>query len=399
MRVKKGTVLGGALLITGSCVGAGMLAIPIVTGIAGFFPTLVMFFVAWGFMTTTALLVVEVSGWFDREVNFMSMVGYTMGQVGKVLCAILYLFLFYALLVAYMSASGNHSALMAGHLLGWNVPDWVGTLFFVTLFGWMIYLGTKAVDVMNRYLMIGKISFYILFVVLAVSAAKMENLSFENYSYLLVSLPVLIVSFGFHNVIPSLMHYMDGDRKKVRKTILCGSTFTLCIYLVWNALCIGVLNQHQIGQAYAQDMDAAQAISQVLTLKMLPISAQGLAFFAILTSFLIQGLTISHFFRDGLNLKGKKWATLFTTLLALVPPLIFSLIYPQLFFKALGFAGGICAVVLFGLFPVIMVYRGRYLMQHHLKDKVYGGKVVLSGIFIFALFIFGYQSYVMLSGA
>ncbi len=37
-----------------------------------------------------------------------------------------------------------------------------------------------------------------------------------------------------------------------------------------------------------------------------------------------------------------------------------SVIYPQLFFKALNFAGGICAVILFGLLPVAMVWIGRY---------------------------------------
>lgn len=35
---KKGpSVLGGALLVTGSCVGAGMLGLPIMTGLVGFF--------------------------------------------------------------------------------------------------------------------------------------------------------------------------------------------------------------------------------------------------------------------------------------------------------------------------------------------------------------------------
>ena len=39
---KKGSVIGGMLLITGSCVGAGMLGLPIVTGLVGFFPSLIL---------------------------------------------------------------------------------------------------------------------------------------------------------------------------------------------------------------------------------------------------------------------------------------------------------------------------------------------------------------------
>jgi tyrosine-specific transport protein len=41
---KPGSIFGGVLLIAGSCIGAGMLGLPIITGIAGFFPSLLMFF-------------------------------------------------------------------------------------------------------------------------------------------------------------------------------------------------------------------------------------------------------------------------------------------------------------------------------------------------------------------
>ena len=69
MSESKGSVLGGMLLIAGSCIGAGMLGLPIVTGISGFLPSLALFFCGWLFMTATALLLVEVNGWFSRQVN------------------------------------------------------------------------------------------------------------------------------------------------------------------------------------------------------------------------------------------------------------------------------------------------------------------------------------------
>ena len=74
-------------------------------------------------------------------------------------------------------------------------------------------------------------------------------------------------------------------------------------------------------------------------------------------------------------------------MLALLPPLILSLIYPQLFFKALNFAGGICAVILFGLLPVFMVWRGRYFLPPRPTYQMKGGKPALVLIFAFALFI------------
>ena len=94
MTKKPGSLLGGILLITGSCVGAGMLGLPIITGLAGFGPSLLMFVTVWLFMTATALLLVEANGWFTRKVNFMSIVEHSLGRGGKILCLLTCLFLF-----------------------------------------------------------------------------------------------------------------------------------------------------------------------------------------------------------------------------------------------------------------------------------------------------------------
>lgn len=67
MSHKTGSLLGGTLLITGSCVGAGMLGLPILTGLSGFAPSLVMFVLVWLFMTITGLLLVEANGWFSKK--------------------------------------------------------------------------------------------------------------------------------------------------------------------------------------------------------------------------------------------------------------------------------------------------------------------------------------------
>jgi tyrosine-specific transport protein len=119
--------------------------------------------------------------------------------------------------------------------------------------------------------------------------------------------------------------------------------------------------------------------------------AQILAFFAILTSFLAQTLSIVHFLSDGLKIPHKDKENIWICLTTLIPPLIFATLYPTIFYKALNFAGGICAVILFGLFPVLMIWRGRYKMHMTSNYTVYGGKKLLILIFAIALSIFIYQ--------
>ena len=389
----KDRVLGGMLLICGSCIGAGMLGLPIITGFAGFYPTLFMFFVAWLFMTTTGLLLVEVYGYFNKPVNLLTMVNHSLGKVGKVLAWVLYLFLFYALLVAYMVLSGNHFAHFFQSILGIHLTDWMGSATFTVIFGGLIYMGTRSVDWLNRGLMFVKIIAFIGLIALGMWHVSSQNLSFSRPSYTIMALPFLVISFGFHNMIPSLSTYLKGDIKKIKKALIGGSLLTLIIYLVWEVLALGIIPYGEIVSSFNADNDAAQAIQNVLQQPVIGTFAGLLAFFAILTSFLAQGLSLAHFWGDGLRGKTKQdlqeTENFWYCGLALLPPLGFSVLFPNIFFAAIDFAGGICAVVLFGVLPALMVWIGR--KKQSARYQVWGGKCLLVAVLLIASFILFYQ--------
>lgn len=390
MSKTSGSVFGGMLLIVGSCIGAGMLGLPMMTGISGFLPSLCMFFVAWAFMTTSALLIVEVNGWFSHEINLLTMVDKTLGKVGKSICWTTYLFLFYALLVAYISGIGNLSASFCQKIFHLALPAWCASLFFVLLFGWIIYLGTRRVDLCNRGLMFGKIAVFLLLVFIGTSYIQPVLLTEINAQYVLLSLPLLIISFGFHNMIPSLVCYLKGDMKRVKRTIIGGSLIAFAIYLIWEILVLGIVPIGGLNGLVAnlkQDREASQALAAMVASPWISILAQVLAFFAILTSFIAQSLSLVHFLADGLRIPYKKKENGWLCMLALLPPMILSIIYPQLFFKALNFAGGVCTVILFGVIPVGMVWVGRYRRVAPSTYEVPGGRLTLAVVFLFSLFV------------
>lgn len=391
---KSGSVVGGMLLVTGCCVGAGMLGLPIVTGLSGFFPFLIVFIAAWLFMTFTGLLLVEVNGWFSKQVNLLSMAGHTLGRLGKGLCWVLYLSLFYAVLVAYIAGSGSLFSSFCNSLFSLSFPAWAGALFFVLLFGWFIFLGTRPVDLWNRLLMIGKIFAFVFVIGLGVKYLQPSLLLRANVSYAPFALPILVIAFGFQNIIPSLSGYMKGDVKKVRLSILGGSLLAMTIYLLWVLISLSIIpmdGKWGIIESYRNGHEASQAIAGIVGSSSLGVFAQFLGFFAILTSFLAQALALVHFLADGFNIKSEKKENVWLCLLALAPPLVLSVLYPNLFFKALNFAGGICAVILFGLMPVAMVWLGRYKKQIEAPYRVKGGKPLLVTLFLFACFIIFFQ--------
>lgn len=386
-RSAAGSVIGGMLLVAGSCIGAGMLALPILTGLAGFFPSLSMLLLSWAFMTFTGLLLVEVNGWFKGQVNLVSMSQEALGQKGRLTAWLSYLFLFYSLLVAYTAASGSVFSAILDALFAISIPPAAASIFFTALFGTIVYLGTRPVDLFNRVLMVGLIITYLGMIGLGITRVDPQLLLFSAPKYTLLSLPVLVVSFGFQNMIPSLTAYMKGDLKRVRITILGGGLITLAIYLVWSILVLGVVEPNTIQDSYQRGEEATIALRNVLGSSSISHFAQGFAFFAIITSFLAQGLTLTHFLADGFKLIPTRKNLWWLCSLALIPPLIFALFYPQIFFKALSFAGGICAMVLFGILPTSMAWIGRYQRKHSSHYHVSGGKTSLIAGMLFSLFV------------
>ena len=66
--------IGAVLLIAGTTIGAGMLALPVMTSFVGFLPSIVIFVVCWMFMLATAYFFLDVNFAVEGEVNLISMI-------------------------------------------------------------------------------------------------------------------------------------------------------------------------------------------------------------------------------------------------------------------------------------------------------------------------------------
>lgn len=387
--LSSGNLVGGMLLISSSCIGAGMLALPILTGLAGFFPSLAMLFIAWIFMTFTGLLLVEASGWFRGQTNLLSMAQKSLGPSWRFIGWLTYLFLFYSLLAAYISASGSVFSTILENLFHIHFSSRIVSLFFTLIFGWVIYLGTRPVDLLNRVLMGGLIFAYAIVIILGISQIHPAFLLQGSPKYLLSSLPVLIISFGFQNLIPSLVAYTRGDLKRVRLMILGGSAITFLVYLAWVLFVLGVVPYTEIFASYQRGEEATIVLGKILGTTIITVFAQVFALVTFCHSFLPQGLTLTHFLTDGFQLTATRINSRWMVFLALIPPLIFALSDPQIFFEALNFAGGICAMILFGVLPTLMIWVGRYRKKISSHYQVKGGKPPLVLAFCFSIFIMG----------
>lgn len=353
-----------------------------------------MFLLSWAFMTTTALLLLEVNLWFSHEVSMISMAEHTLGFFGKLVSWLCFIFLFYALGVAYISGSGELVAAAFQETAGLVIPPWIGSLAVSLIFGVFVYLGTLAVDLFNRLLMVGLVGSYVLLVGLGWPHVDSANLQYQDWSSAPLVLPVMIISFGFHNMIPSLSVYLQKDVRRLRLAILCGSCLALIVYLIWEWLILGLVPLDGEG-GFLHVVDEGNMATEVLknaagSLWVVD-AAQYFAIFAILTSFLGNSLSFVDFLADGLKVKKDALGKLWLCLLVIVPPFLLALAYPRIFLLALNSAGTFGAVVLFGILPALMVWKGRYSQKLGKQPLVAGGKAVLIAVIAIAVWMISTQ--------
>lgn len=384
MLSQKQHLVGATLLIAGCCIGGGMLGLPLATALAGFLPSSLLLLFAWLFMMSGGLLLAEVYLYFKDDIGLRTMARRTLGPLSAKIAWILFLFLFYTLLIAYVSALGT--LLGDFSLTYWNYapPRWFPTTLITALIGVFLYFGTEKCDLINRAMMIGLIVSFFLLISLAFPHIERENLAFSDWTESLFILPTFIVSFGFHNLIPDVGAYLKHNVKKIRLAIFLGSFIPFILYFVWQWCMLGIIPIEGEG-GYREALEygslAPQMLRQAVGYSLVSEATNSFALFAILTSFLAVALSITDFWVDGLKLSKKRPLTnLFICFITLVPPLLIGLTDPTLFLFGLKHAGGVGAVALYCLLPALMAWRGRYTLQLSKERSLPGGKVTLAGM-------------------
>jgi tyrosine-specific transport protein len=322
---------GGILLVAGCCIGAGMLGLPVMSARTGFYPTLVMFFASWLFMLTTGLLLLEVNLWFEGNVSIVTMADKTLGTWGKCVAWFGFLFIFYALFVAYISGIGQLTSEFIFQLSGHEVSPRLGSTLITCFFGWSIFSGTRTVDWVNRFLVAGLVVCYFMLIGFGLPHIQKEYLQHRDWSFAWMVVPTMIISFGFHNMVPSLTTYFHGNLKRLVTAIVVGSFIPLGIYLLWESLILGLIPPGIQASALNNQEMATQALTDAVGQTLVSNLAEYFAFFAITSSFITIALSFFDFLADGLQVKKNTKGKIVLSLLVVVPPFIFSFVYPKLF--------------------------------------------------------------------
>ena len=109
--------------------------------------------------------------------------------------------------------------------LGFNTSPYLLATVLTALVGLFLFLGREATDGMNRILMVGLVLAYVLLVALSWSDISKENLAYTDWNKALFIMPVFIVSFGYHNLVPTISGYLNRDKKRFAWALSSGHSF------------------------------------------------------------------------------------------------------------------------------------------------------------------------------
>jgi len=354
-------------------------------------------FICWAAMTFGAFLVLEVNFYLDSGTNMISMAKKTLGSPGALVTWVSYLFLLLALLSAYISGGADllGSSLSKLHI---NLKPWQSSLIFTTVFGAVVYSGIRQVDWLNRLLMFGKLGAFFVLIILITPKVDLSHFRGGDYRYALGTTMILLTSFGFAIIVPSLRQYFNDDLQRLRQAILIGSVIPLVCYIAWDAVIMGALpNGGDTGLASLMHSEHTTSdLAKLLENTIQQSTTSSLFDFFIsismLTAFLGVSLCLFSFLSDGLGLQASGKQGLLLCALTFGPSLALVLYYPGAYIHALSYAG-IFVVILLLLLPALMALAGR--KRNMGSYHVTGGKGALYLTVAFSVIALGNALYRM----
>ncbi len=338
----KNRILGATFLISGTTIGAGMLALPMTSASLGFWKGTSLLIGMWIYMLFSAGVMVEISQGQGRSIAAIA--EEKLGIWGKRVAALSLLGLFWALLSAYIAGG---SSILHQEV---NFPLPMLSILFTLALGIFVLACTQAVDYANRFLFIIKIVVFLIMVAGLYPFIRAENfICSESVSFLpwYAAIPIFFTSFGFHGSIPSLISYLDGDKRSIYISLIAGSFIPLIVYICWLGITIGSLGSQLTG---SEDVGLfIGKLTEITQHPFLNILINAFTFLGIATSFLGVALGlfdyISEWFREKESFKTRLQAAFLTFSF----PLVFALFYPKGFIFVLGFAAiflSVLAIVL-----------------------------------------------------
>ncbi|EGA69028.1 putative tyrosine-specific transport protein [Vibrio sinaloensis DSM 21326] len=379
-------LFGSALILAGTALGAGMLAIPMVLAQFGFIISSLLMLVIFIGTTYSALLLAEACS-KTKDSNSMSSVALmTLGKNGQRIINALFYLLLICMAIAYLLGIGDIiSRLLAN--VGVEISAISSYSLFSLLVGLIVVAGKAYVDKLNRglfFIMVGTLFIVIVSLMSNIHLDFITQESDYSVNTIVKYSAIIFTSFASMVVIPSLVDYNRGaSQGEIRNMILLGSLIPLICYITWLFAIIGNLGTDAIARLHSISELINAFSDQQSDLKLIVAVFSSLA---LITSFLGVSMALYDQNKDALSSNKAN-----TYVLTFVLPLALAALFSNQFVSMLDYAGMVLVfLAVWG--PILMVRKVRQpdfpLPNLETTYTAGGGTAALSSAFLFGALIF-----------
>lgn len=369
---------GAIMLVAGTCIGSGMIALPMVLAKLGLVLSIVLMLVIWFVMYYTSLVNLELNLQAGRGLSLGSLGRIYSGWGAKVIGTISLKLLSYALLAVFIY--GGASILKELMAANWGVTrfSFDGIALTITLATFaMLLLPLRWIDYANRLLFFALLVIVGVLIVGLAWLAKGSNLPYwpeakNSLSVWASVVPVVFTSFGFQVIFHTLTNYCHKDKNVLKQAFFWGSLIPAIIYIFWTGSVLSVV--HQADPAFYQQMASGdvevgklvQVLSGISHWEGIQQCVWWISLLAIVTSIIGVGVGLcdslremmaelipNHYLRKGV-----------AALITLLPPFLVVIYVPNAFIAALGFAGMILAIIAV-LLPIYLLSGINWKKLHY----------------------------------
>ncbi len=184
--------------------------------------------------------------------------------------------------------------------------------------------------------------------------------SFDGSAFL-----VIITSFGYAIILPSIRVYLHSDKKRLYQVLFIGSLLPLVLYFCWIFVIQGAVAKfgtHGLVAMNNSENTNSLLLNSIINITHHPLlRSLAVVFISIcsVTGLLGVSMCLVDFLADGLRFKKQGRSLLILLLLTFMLPMLIVIFRPEIFVMALAYAGMACIYVLIALPLLMFIARPR----------------------------------------
>lgn len=374
--------IGAILLVAGTCIGSGMIALPMVLAKLGLVPSILLMVGIWYIMYYTSLINLELNLQAGHGLSLGSLGRLFSGKIAELIGVISLKLLSYSLLAVFIyGGSSILKELFASKIAVQYSFSNIATCYAFIVMA-LLLLPIKIIDYFNRLLFVGLlVVIAILLMGLAITIEWTHLPLFsDQYSDPTVwaaVIPVVFTSFGFQVIFHTLTNYCNKNGKMLKQAFMWGSLIPAIVYILWTSSILSVV-YHDNPQFYDLMADGKievgeliHVLSTIAKWQSVQLLVWWISLLAIATSVIGVGVGLCDSLKVMMSniVKHSGMRSVLASVLTVIPAYLVVIFVPNAFIAILGFAGMILAVIAI-LLPVYLLLQTKQEKFHYPELKI-----------------------------